>query len=79
MASVEASGISVGELAHALRSVDPRVVLVPPRILRRVLRGVLGIDSPFGQCPAPRRNALFAREGFSAVRAQQTVRAVSHE
>ena len=51
MASVEARGISVGELAHALRSADPRVVLVPPRILRRVLRGVLGIDRLLGHVP----------------------------
>ncbi|HEY2158690.1 MAG TPA: hypothetical protein VGH33_23870, partial [Isosphaeraceae bacterium] len=51
MLSVEASGISVVELAAALRSVDPRAVLVPPRILRRVIRGVLGIDRLMGHIP----------------------------
>ncbi len=51
MAIVEARGITVGELADALRSADPRVVLVPPRILRRVLRGVLGIDRLLGHVP----------------------------
>jgi hypothetical protein len=51
MPSVEARGISVVELAEALRSVDPRAVLVPPRILRRVIRGVLRIDRLMGHVP----------------------------
>ncbi len=51
MASVDARGISVRELAEALRSVDSRAVLVPPRILRRIVRGVLGLDRLMGQIP----------------------------
>ncbi len=51
MASDEARGMSVVELAAALRSVDPRAVLVPPRILRRVIRGVLGVDRLVGHIP----------------------------
>lgn len=51
MSTVEARGITVGELADALRAADPRAVLVPARILRRVIRGVRGIDKFFEPIP----------------------------
>ena len=51
MPSIEPRGITVVELADALRAADSRAVLVPPRILRRVIRGVLGIDRLMGHIP----------------------------
>ncbi len=41
MATAEWQGVRVEELAEALRSVDPRIALVPPRVLRRVVKGVV--------------------------------------
>jgi len=51
MAIVADRRLTAAELATALRSVDPRVVLVPPRILRRVIKGALGLGGLARQVP----------------------------
>jgi hypothetical protein len=51
MESTEPRELSARELAHALRSVDPRVVLVPARVLRRIVRGTLQIRGFFRHVP----------------------------
>ena len=51
MESTEPRELSARELAHALRSVDPRVVLVPARVLRRIVRGTLQIRGFFRFVP----------------------------
>ena len=56
MSTVEAPGILPDELAEALRTADPRVRLVPARILRRVIRGVHGAGG-FGR-QAPHRGGF---------------------
>jgi hypothetical protein len=51
METVDRPPISTSDLALALRAVDARVVLVPARVLRRVIRGSLGIRGFFRHAP----------------------------
>src|SRR5581483_9839942 len=47
----EQATISAPELERVLQSVDPRVVLVPPRLLRRVIKRVGGVPGLGLQVP----------------------------
>ncbi len=48
MSTVEAQGILLDELTQTLQAADPRVRLIPARILHRVIRGVHGVGA-FGR------------------------------
>ena len=60
--------LSVAELDRRLRTVDPAVVLVPPRLLRRVIKHDrklpgIGLQVPHRKCYVIGRDALFAIVG----------------
>jgi hypothetical protein len=59
MSTVEAPGIQPDELAQVLQTADPRVRLVPARILRRVIRGAYGAGG-FGR-QVPHRGGFSTR------------------
>ena len=64
MPTRETRHLTVRELEQELRTVDPAVLLVPPRILRRVIRldrrlNALGYDVPHGHSYAVSRDAFF--------------------
>jgi hypothetical protein len=55
------TGISVAELERLLTAADPAVLLIPPRILRRVIRRDAGLPG-FGLRVPHRKSYLIDRD-----------------